>query len=371
MVFWSSYLDEVKNNLELLNRVRSLRSVDENLNALPRVFASNDYLGLSNHPKVIEGAIEATRRYGASSGASRLVTGTKPIHFELEEIISKWKNTEKSILYSTGYMTNVGVLSSLLDEDAAVYSDELNHASIVDGIKLSKCEKVTFPHCDYDFLRDELKRSGRKRSLIVSDVVFSMDGDEASTAQLLAIAEEFNSLLVLDEAHNVLNPISEACVGHPLVLRVGTLSKTLGSLGGFVSGPGSIIDFLINRSRSFIFSTALAPPNVGAAIKAIEVLESQEGENLLEKLRGYVEVFRDSLGLLESHQSPIMPIILGEDERALKASQQLLEEGFLVPAIRPPSVPVGSSRLRVTLSAANKNEDVLELRDLILSILES
>jgi len=308
-------------------------------------FASNDYLGLSQHPALAEAAREAIRRFGTGTGASRLVTGARPLHAELERELAEWKGAEAALLFPTGFAANVGLLSALGRlGDVCIASDELNHASIIDGARLSRARIAVYEHGDLEQLEAIL--SGSERSVVVSDSVFSMDGDVADVAALAELCVRHAALLVLDEAHAVLGPKLPRLPGLEWLV-VGTLSKTLGSIGGFVAGPQPYIDLLVNSARSFIFTTASSPADAAAALAGLRILRSAEGERLEARLRANVARLRPG------HASPIVPIVLGEEARAMAMSKALLERGLLVPAIRPPTVPVGSSRLRVALSAAH------------------
>lgn len=316
-------------------------------------FAANDYLGLSQHPAVIAAAAEALEQWGAGAGAARLITGSRPIHHQLEAELASWKGTERALLFPTGYMANLGVLAGLAETGVTIVSDELNHASIVDGCRLARGEVAVFHHHDLDHA-GALVAAAPGRVVVVSDTVFSMDGDQADVDGLVELCARAGALLVLDEAHAVLGPepaLDAAPSGHP-VLRVGTLSKTLGSVGGFVAGPAAYVDLLVNRARPFIFTTASPPADAAAALAALRVLRSLEGAARRDRLRQLVDRVRPG------HGSPIIPIVLGAEDAALAAAQALLDRGLLVPAIRPPTVAVGSCRLRVTLSAAHEDRHV-------------
>jgi 8-amino-7-oxononanoate synthase len=322
-------------------------------------FAANDYLGLSSHPKVLSAAHEAIDRWGTGSGASRLVSGSRPVHAQLEQALADWKSTEAALIFPTGYAANLGALSALAGPQVLICSDEHNHASIIDGCRLAHdlgARVEFFPHADAGAVRG-LLGSWTGRAIVVTDAVFSMDGDHAPVRELARACADHDALLVLDEAHSVLAPH----VG-PLpceALRVGTLSKTLGSLGGFVAGARVMTEMLVNRCRPFIFTTAPAPADAAAARAALEVLRSAEGAALVRRLEGYADRFsRPGTG-----RSPIVPIVVGAERAALEAAAALLREGLLVPAIRPPTVPPGRSRLRVTLSAAHTAEEIGRLTE--------
>lgn len=338
-------------------------------------FAANDYLGLTHHPRVIAAAREASVRWGAGSGASRLVVGSRPIHTELEAELADWKRTEAALLFPTGYAANLGALTVFGGKDVTVLSDELNHASIIDGCRLSRASVQVYRHSDLDHLASLLREVGRagrlggpSRTIIVSDTVFSMDGDAADVAGLLDLADQSGALVILDEAHAVYGPDLPADFADSSapVLRVGTLSKTLGSLGGFVAGPRSFIDLVVNTARPFIFTTAPTPADVAAARAALEIVRSPEGDVLVGRLIHHVHRLAQRLGGLggqrgepgKSHPSPIVPVVLGDEEAALASAAKLLERGLLVPAIRPPTVAPGTSRLRIALSAAHEEAHV-------------
>jgi 8-amino-7-oxononanoate synthase len=320
-------------------------------------FASNDYLGLSAHPKVIAAAHVALDRWGTGSGASRLVSGSRPVHSELEGELADWKGCAAALLFPTGYAANLGVLSSLAAPGVLICSDERNHASIIDGSRLASAlgaAVVAYPHSDVAAVSALLAGTGG-RAVVATDSVFSMDGDVAPVVELAEACSRYGALLVLDEAHDVLGPHHRDFPCE--VLRVGTLSKMLGSLGGFVAGPRALVEMLVNRCRSFIYTTAPAPANAAAALAALQVLRSDEGLELLARLLDHAT----RLAPGRQPPSPIVPLVLGAEQAALAASSALLERGIFVPAIRPPTVPPGASRLRVTLSAAHTDDEVARL----------
>jgi 8-amino-7-oxononanoate synthase len=323
-------------------------------------FASNDYLGLSLHPMVLAAAHEALDHWGTGAGASRLVTGTRPIHEELEGALANAKGTERAAVFPSGFAANLGVLGAFGDRGVRICSDELNHASIVDGARLSHAEVAVYRHCDVEHL-EALLREATGPAIVVTDVVFSMDGDVAPVREIAAACRRHRALLVLDEAHAVLGPDLGPDLGVDL-LRVGTLSKTLGSLGGFVAGRRAFVDLLVNRARSYIFTTALTPPDTAAALAALRLLSTPEGDRLRARLASHIEQ------VAPGHRSPIIPIVLGTDERAVAASAALREHGVWVPAIRPPTVPPGTSRLRVTLSAAHTSAHIALLLEALAAL---
>jgi len=315
-------------------------------------FASNDYLGLTTHPVVLEAATEALARWGSGAGGSRLITGSRPVHRELEEALASWKGVEAAVCFPTGYAANLGVLGVLGSAGTALYSDELNHASIVDGCRLARAHVSIYHHRDAGHL-ETLLAGERRPAVVVTDTVFSMDGDVAPLADLAEVCRRHNAVLVLDEAHGVLGPeLGPEVTDGVMVVRVGTLSKTLGSLGGFVAGPRAVIDLVVNLARPYIFTTALPPASAAAAKAALDVLQSSHGRELRDRLARYVQ------RVAPGHPSPIVPVIVGSEQGALAASAALLGRGLWVPAIRPPTVPEGTSRLRVTLSAAHTSDQV-------------
>jgi 8-amino-7-oxononanoate synthase len=330
-------------------------------------FASNDYLGLSAHPAVVAAAHEALQRWGAGSGASRLVTGSRPVHGDLERALAAWKATDAAVCFPTGFAANLGVLCVLGGPGVRVLSDELNHASIIDGCRLSRSALAVYRHRDLAHL-DQLLAvpvgppGATAPAIVVTDTVFSMDGDVAPVEELVALCRRHGALLVLDEAHAVLGPhVAHSADEADHVVRVGTLSKTLGSLGGFVAASRDVVDLLVNRARSYIFSTAPTPADAAAALAALRVLRSDEGLALTGRLTGLIDRVVEAGLAAPGHPSPIIPVVLGSEQAALDASAALLDEGLWVPAIRPPTVPAGTSRLRVTVSAAHRDEDVSRL----------
>lgn len=314
-------------------------------------FASNDYLGLASHPAVMEAAVEAIHRWGTGSGASRLVTGSRPVHHELEGELADYAGMARAILFPTGFAANLGALTTFGERGALVCSDELNHASIVDGARLAHAEVAVYRHRDTEHLDALLGGAGRP-GVVVSDLVFSMDGDVAPVEALVAVCRRHRALLVLDEAHAVLSPLPADALDGVDVLRVGTLSKTLGALGGYVAGPRSFVELLENRARPYIFTTASTPADTAAALAALRIVRSDEGRDLRARLAGYVEQ------VSPGHPSPIIPVVLGTEDAAVAASAALAGQGLWVPAIRPPTVAPGTARLRVTLSAAHVSADV-------------
>ncbi len=334
-------------------------------------FASNDYLGLSAHEAVVAAARAALDRWGAGAGASRLVTGSRPVHSELEAALAAWKGTDAAVCFPTGFAANLGALSVLGGPAVRVLSDELNHASIIDGVRLSRSPVSIYRHGDVAHLAALLEADTTTPTIVVTDTVFSMDGDAAPVEEIAALCRRRGALLLLDEAHAVLGPhLPASLTADPelTLVRMGTLSKTLGSLGGFLAGPRDVIDLMVNAARPYIFTTGLSPADAAAALAALGVLRSPEGDALVRRLADLVAQVGEGghlgdPGPRDQPSSPIIPVILGTEQRALEASAALLAEGLWVPAIRPPTVPAGTSRLRVTVSAAHTDDQVRQLVD--------
>ncbi|MBI4313589.1 MAG: 8-amino-7-oxononanoate synthase [Candidatus Omnitrophica bacterium] len=334
--------------------------------------ASNNYLGLTTHPRVVRAATEAIRRYGTGSGASRLISGTMSIHAELEQALAKFKQTECALVFSTGYMANLGLVTSLVGAEDLVISDRLCHASIIDACRLSKAKLLIFPHRDAGRLKDLLKKRAKKfrRTLVITESVFSMDGDIAPLDQLWKVCKEQDAWLLIDDAHGtgVLGPSGRGGLAHfkmmpqEGLIQMGTLSKALGSLGGYVAGSRTLIDYLINKARSFIYTTALPPASAAAALEAIRVI--QDEPQRLKKLWSNVALWRDGLrrvGLpLVSDQTPILPVLLGDTRRTSAVAEMLRAHGIYAPAIRPPTVPKGQARIRTTVMATHSPQALEE-----------
>jgi 8-amino-7-oxononanoate synthase len=328
-------------------------------------FASNDYLGLAAHPELIDSVRTSILRFGFGSGASRLLAGGASPHRDLEERISGFKETEAAILFNSGYAANTGAIPALAAAGDTIFSDALNHASIIDGCRLSRAKTVIYRHRDMNHLEDLLReeRSGSRR-LVVSDSVFSMDGDIAPLPEITALCERFGALLYIDDAHatGVLGcgrgSLAEFDISpQPWIIQMGTFSKALGSSGGFVAGSGSVIEWIMNRARSFIFSTALPACAAAASLTAIGLLE--RSPELLARLwsnrRKVAEGLREN-GLATQSLTPIIPVLMEDSQAAAAIASRLRERGLYVPAIRPPTVE--TPRLRLVVSAAHTAEDI-------------
>lgn len=351
----------------LLTEIRSAQTPEIDIDGRSYILlSSNSYLGLTTHPDVVKAARDAVDRYGTGSGGSRLVSGSSDLHRELEERIARFKNTESAILFSSGYLANIGTISALMGKNDIVYSDELNHASIIDGCRLSGARTRVYRHADMDHLISHLESDNREtvKKLIVTDTVFSMDGDLAPLPELTEISGKYGCMLMIDEAHatGVLGRRGSGATEHfgvedriPVVM--GTLSKAVGSLGGYVAGRRKLIDFLRNRARSYIFDTSLPASCLAASLTAINIIENEPGRR--DNLWSLVNAFKsglDEIGLsvLPSH-SPIVPVLIGEAGQTLRFASILRDHGIYTPAVRPPSVPEGMSRIRATLMATHSS----------------
>lgn len=330
------------------------------------LLASNNYLGLIDHPRLKRAAQEAVERYGCGSGGSRLTTGTLPLHTKLEEELAAFKGTEAALLFDTGYMANVGILSALGQKGAVFFSDELNHASIIDGCRLSRAKTVVYRHSDVKDLEEKLAAHADCPGVIVSDAVFSMDGDIADLPRILELARKYHVWSMVDEAHStgVIGKTGRGICEHfhlkekPDVL-MGTLSKALASEGGYVCGSRLLIDYLKNTARSFIFSTSQSPANLAAASAALQLLQEEPGR--CARLQENVRVFCAALaehGVEARSETAIVPLIVGEEALAVKIAKDLERQGILVSAIRYPTVAKGAARLRVALAATHTEEEL-------------
>jgi glycine C-acetyltransferase len=333
--------------------------------------ASNNYLGLTTHPKLRKTSLEYTRKYGVGTGAVRSISGTMKIHMELEEQIARFKHTEACVVFQSGFTANAGTVSAILGKDDLIISDELNHASIIDGCRLSKATIKVFKHKDVADCERVLKEtenwSGRK--LLVTDGVFSMDGDIADLPALCDLAEKYHCITMVDDAHSsgVLGRNGRGTVDHlnchgRVDIQVGTLSKAIGVLGGYVCGSRELIDFLYHRARPFIFSTSHPPAVVGACRAAFELLDSETGEKLIKRLWSNTKFFKRKLKELGFKtgvsETPITPIHVGEAAKAFEFGRQLFDEGLFAPAIGYPTVPEGKARLRAMVTATHKRAEL-------------
>jgi len=338
-------------------------------------FSSNDYLGLANHPSVKNAASDAIQKYDAGSGSARLICGSLKVHHDLEATLAQFKGTEAALTFSSGYATAVGTICALLEKDDVIVIDKLVHACLVDGAKLSGAKLRVFAHNDVNELQDILKWAREKnagRILIVTESVFSMDGDLAPLREIVELKDRYGAWLMLDEAHatGLFGPnrcgLAEAFeLAQRIEIQMGTLGKALGSAGGYICGSRALIDLLINRARTFLFSTAPVPTAAAAARAAIDVVRSQEGEELRTRLWARVDQLKNGLiggpWKLPVVQSPIIPLTIGDEQRAMETAAELRTNGILIPAVRYPTVARGQARLRLTVSAAHTPEDIQEL----------
>ena len=340
--------------------------------------SSNNYLGLTTHRALKRAAAAAIKTHGVGSGAVRTIAGTMDIHLALEEQIARFKNTEASVVFQSGFAANAGTVQAVLGESDTIISDELNHASIIDGGRLSKAERKIFRHKDLDHCEDILKetqnRSGRK--LLISDGVFSMDGDIAPLPQLCELAEKYGCIMMVDDAHasGVLGRGGRGTIDHFGVhgrvdIQVGTLSKAIGSIGGYVCGSRDLIEFLYHRARPFFFSTS-HPPSVTATCQAaFALLDSPDGEKLIKKLWANTKFFKKRLKKLGFNtgmsETPITPIIVGEAALAHEFSRELFQEGVFAPGIGYPTVPQGKARIRTIVTATHKRKDLEQALEIL------
>lgn len=335
-------------------------------------FCSNNYLGLANHPKIKQAAMEAIQQYGWGTGASRLVSGSMTLHRELEKEIATFKGTEASLLFPTGYMANLGALCALVSKGDIVIGDKLNHASIIDGCRLSGATFRIYPHKDVSKLESLLQRSsGYRRKLVVTDSVFSMDGDTAPLEVIAGLVKRYDALLMVDDAHatGVFGKQGKGLIKHcglegTIDVVMGSLSKAVGSIGGFLAGSKPLIDFLKNKARPFVYTTALPPAACAASLAGLTLI--QEDTSLMDRLWKNIHGFQSQLSGFANTitvESPIVPLIVGTAEDTVNASQQLYYQGILIPAIRPPTVPPGTSRLRISFMATHTDGDIRRLID--------
>ena len=329
---------------------------------------SNNYLGLSTHHRVVAAAASATYVYGTGASGSRLISGNNVLYKTLETNLAETKRTEAALVFSSGYAANISIIPVLAGEGDLILSDALNHASIIDGCRLSRADKKIYRHCDVEHLKMLLAESSNyKRRLVVTDGVFSMDGDIAPLRNIYEVATEYGAMLLVDDAHGfgVLGKGGSGTVAHcglagEDIIQMGTLSKAIGGLGGYVAGSRALIELLINRARGFIFTTGLPPAMLAAADAALNVMRSSP--DLRKRLLKHAETLKTALTALGytllPSQTQILPVVLGEPKRATNIADALLAEGVFAPAIRPPAVPSGTSRLRVTVMATHTDAGI-------------
>jgi predicted pyridoxal phosphate-dependent acyltransferase len=371
------FLQEEINNMKAKNLYRQLRVLNSAQTARAVVddkkcilLSSNNYLGITEHPEVKKAALAAIEKWGTGAGGSRLTTGNFQLFSELEKEIADFKHAEAALVFNTGYMANLGIISALTGKEDVIISDELNHASIIDGCRLSSAATRIFAHKDIEQLEDILKSTQNyRRRLIVSDGVFSMDGDIAPLPDMVSLAEKYDALLMVDDAHAT-GVIGEHGSGSAeyfhlegrIPVQMGTLSKAIGSAGAYVAGSNELIDYLRNRARSYIFSTALPPAAIGASLAAIKVVRKQP--EILQNLwfnAGYLRTALQELGFkLPLGNTPILPVLIGDEAQTMQMAAVLQAKGVFAPGIRQPTVPPGEGRIRVTVMATHTRQDLDE-----------
>jgi 8-amino-7-oxononanoate synthase len=338
-------------------------------------FSSNDYLGLANHPALIQAVCEGMQRYGVGAGASHLVNGHSTAHHQFEEAAAAFTGFPQALLFSTGYMANTGVVTALAGRDDAVFADKLNHASLNDAALLSRAKFIRYPHLNLVVLEKRLAATQARRKLVISDAVFSMEGDIAPIGQLIALCERYNALLVLDDAHGFgvlgrqgrgsLHAAEERVVHSRRVVYMATLGKAAGVFGAFVAAQPDVIETLIQSARSYIYTTATPSALSHALLTSLRLIEQDEWrrEALTQHIAQLQQGLQSSPWKLLPSTTPIQPLLIGDSAEAVRISQELRERGLLVPAIRPPTVPQGMARLRISLSAAHQPQDIARLTD--------
>lgn len=377
----SSWLGKRLQDLRDDSLYRQLRLVDSAQGPIVQLndrsvvnFSSNDYLGLANAPELREAAQAAIEKWGVGAGASRLVCGTQAPHARLEQRLARWKETEAALSFSSGYAAATGAIPALLTKDDVAIADKLCHASLIDGVKLSGAHLRIFPHNNLEKLESHLswarKTHPDARVLVLTESVFSMDGDVAPLREIIELKDRFDAMLLLDEAHavGVIGPggrglAAEARLDKRVEIQMGTMSKALGVSGGYICGSRELVEWLINRARSFIFSTAPPPAVAETAATAVQILQSAAGDERRERLHRNLQLMRKELAVTNDcpYQSAIFPWIIGDEQQALDAAESLLAGGFLVPAIRYPTVAKGKARLRITVTASHEGAQISSL----------
>ena len=341
------------------------------------MLSSNSYLGLCNDQRLKQAAMDAMEKYGVGSGGSRLTTGSYEVHKKLEDEIAAFKGAEAALLFNTGYMANVGAISSIAGKDWVIFSDRFNHASIIDGCRLSGAEIIIYEHCDASDLETKAHSHRGRRALVVTDGIFSVDGDIAPLPEIVQVAKKYNMLLMVDDAHatGVLGENGGGTADYfglqnEIDIQMGTFSKALASEGGFIAGNRGLIDYLANKARSFIFSTALAPATVAVSLRALEVVQAEPRlrQSLIANSAWFREKLREIGFEIMDLPTPIISIVLGPPDLTVNFSNRLMEKNIFVSAIRPPTVPQGTSRLRINLMATHTADDLAPVIDSMASI---
>lgn len=382
--FFKTELEQIK-NAGLYRRMRRVEgdqgptlSIDghEIIN-----FSSNNYLGIANHPDLAAAAKAAIDRYGCGSGASRLISGNMTLHEELENQLAEFKGTEAALVFNSGFQANTGVISTLAGEDDAIFSDTLNHASIIDGCRLARANTFVYAHNDLDQLEAQLSQAtGFRRKLIVTESIFSMDGDEAPLTGIVELAEKYGAMVMVDEAHATgvfgasgAGVVQKLGLGDRVPVQMGTLGKALGGFGAYIAGSAGLRDLLINRCRSFIFTTSLPPAVMAMAMAAIDIVkrEPERREALWQNCRNLKEGLRRLGYRVGASESPILPLIIGDAGECMRFSEKVFERDVFAQGIRPPTVPPGTSRLRITLMATHTREQIERALDAFAAVKES
>jgi 8-amino-7-oxononanoate synthase len=341
------------------------------------MLSSNSYLGLCNDQRLKQAAMDAMEKYGVGSGGSRLTTGSYEVHKKLEDEIAAFKRAEAALLFNTGYMANVGAISSIAGKDWVIFSDRFNHASIIDGCRLSGAEIIIYEHCDASDLETKAHSHRGRRALVVTDGIFSVDGDIAPLPEIVQVAKKYNMLLMVDDAHatGVLGENGGGTADYfglqnEIDIQMGTFSKALASEGGFIAGNRGLIDYLANKARSFIFSTALAPATVAVSLRALEIVQAEPRlrQSLIANSAWFREKLREIGFEIMDFPTPIISIVLGPPDLTVNFSNRLMGEKIFVSAIRPPTVPQGTSRLRINLMATHTADDLAPVIDSMASI---
>jgi len=382
---FNEFLKNELDKLESQDLKRSLRQIKGSQGSTVIIndtevlnFCSNNYLGLADDLRLADAANDCIRKQGIGAGASRLVCGNMSVHEELEKRIADFKGTKRCLVFATGYMANVGIISSLFNRDDMIFTDKLNHASIVDGIILSRANFKRYAHNDMESLEELLRaNTGYKKKCIITDAIFSMDGDIAPLDKIVQLAQKYECLVMVDEAHSigVMGKNGRGLVEHfgleeNIDIQMGTLSKAVGCFGAYVCGSKELIEFLINKARSFIYTTALPPAVAAAAMKSIDIIsEEPQLRNHLWDSTNYLRAGLKLMGLdTMKSRTPICPVLIKDPKVTVEMSKRLLERNILVSAIRPPTVPQGAARLRLTTTAQHTEEDVNYVLDNIQEV---
>ncbi|MFD4817610.1 8-amino-7-oxononanoate synthase [Peribacillus butanolivorans] len=381
-MIWEKELEKIKEG-GLYRQLQTVETMSDQGYAMVNgkkmmMFASNNYLGIADDQRLIEASVQATQRFGTGSTGSRLTTGNTIVHEKLEKRLAEFKQTDAAIVLNTGYMANIAALTTLVGRDDLILSDEMNHASIIDGCRLSRAETIIYRHADLLDLEMKLQINTRYRKrIIVTDGVFSMDGDIAPLPGIVELAKRYDALVMVDDAHatGVLGKDGRGTSEHfglkgKIDIEMGTLSKAVGAEGGYIAGSRSLVDYVLNRARPFVFSTALSSGVVASALTAVDIIQSEPERRVRIRAmsqRLYNEL--TSLGYTVSGgETPILAIICGEPEQAMFLSKELHKHGIYAPAIRPPTVPSGTSRIRLTLMATHQEEQMNHVIDVFRTI---